>query len=357
MYSISTSDGKKGERRSPCIRRERTGSSTNTGARATSTSAKYAVTLERTTCSSRFSSRLPSELHGENRFYTGLKYPTRFAIILYAFALRRRIFVAVGTVAYLILRPGCLSLSVPIIFYVSIIGFCLIQLAGIFNDLIIMGISNMGSLAVTKPREKVEFFLYIALFIYFFEFAWDAFSTYTVFSDPVSSLQANCTSYSNVVNIYRAVVMIDWAVLAAIFVTFFILLDPLGCCLFSSLIRNIESDLERARIEADGGTIQHRPGVHKNYIDASLWMHRCKHQYCQCFRRGGLSNSERDALGDVVKAFGVLFSDVKYTSTDILSGFRLALVYHRKLFEKRKTGGYWQKGGDPTEEMKNVRST
>ena len=256
-----------------------------------------------------------------------------------------RIFVAIGTIVYLILRPGCLSLSVPVVLYASIIGFCLVQLAGIFNDLIIMGISNMGSLAVTKPREKIVFFLYIALFIYFFEFVWDAFSTYTVFSDPVNSIRVNCTSYSNVVVIYRVVVMIDWAILAVIFITFFILLDPLGCFLFSSLIRNIEADLERLRVEPDG---ESKPGhgVHENYIDASLWLHRCRRQYCQCLRRDGLSNSERDALGDVVKAFGVLFSDVNYTFTDILSGFRLALVYHRGLA-----------GGDPAEEMTNVRSS
>ena len=266
-------------------------------------------------------------------------------VCLKVFALACRIFVVIGTIAYLVLRPGCLSLSVPIILYVSIIGFSLVQLAGIFNDLIILGISNMGSLAVTKPRDKIAFFLYVALFIYFFEFAWDAFSTYTVFSGPVSSLRVNCTSYSNVMIIYRAVVMIDWAVLAAIFVTFFILLDPLGCFLFSSLIRDIEADLKRLRVEADG---ESKPGhgVHKNYIDASLWLHRCKHQYCQCFRRDGLSNSEREALGDVVKAFGVLFSDVNFTFTDILSGFRLALVYHKGLT-----------GGDPAEEMKNVRSS
>ena len=250
---------------------------------------------------------------------------------------------AIGTIAYLVLRPGCLSLSVPIILYISIIGFSLVQLAGIFNDLVVMGISNAGSLAVPKPRDKIVIFLYIALFIYFFEFVWDAFSTYAVFSDPVSALRVNCTSYSNVVIIYRAVVMIDWAILAVIFVTFFILLDPLGCFLFSSLIRDIEADLERLRVEPDGETKSGR-GVHQNYIDASQWLHRCKQQYCQCFRRDGLSNSERDALGDVVKAFGILFSDVNFTFTDILSGFRLALVYHKGLAR-----------GDPAEEMKHVR--
>ncbi len=249
---------------------------------------------------------------------------------------------AIGTIVYLVLRPGCLTLSVPGTLYVSIIGFSMIQLAGTFNDLIIMAISNMGSLAVTKPRDKIAFFLYIALFIYFFEFAWDAFSSYTVFSDSVSSLRENCTSYSNVVVIYRVVVMIDWAILAAIFITFFILLDPLGCFLFSSLIRDIEADLKRLRLEPDG---EPGHGVHENYIDASLWLHRCKHQYCQCFRRDGLSNSERDALGDVVKAFGVLFSDVNFTFSDILSGFRLALLYHKGL-----------NGGDPAEEMKHVKS-
>lgn len=249
----------------------------------------------------------------------------------------------IGTIAYLVIRPGCLSLSVPVTLYVSIIGFSIVQLAGTFNDFIIMAISNMGSLAVTKPREKIVNFLYIALFIYFFEFGWDAFSTYAAFSDPVNSLRANCTSYSNVVIIYRAVVMIDWVILAAIFITFFILLDPLGCFLFSSLIRDIEADLERLRVEPDCESKPH--GVHENYIDASQWLHRCKHQYCQCFRRDGLSNSERDALGDVVKAFGVLFSDVNFTFSDILSGFRLALLYHKGL-----------NGGDPAEEMKHVMS-
>lgn len=253
----------------------------------------------------------------------------------------------IGTIAYLVIRPGCLSLSVPVTLYVSIIGFSIVQLAGTFNDFIIMAISNMGSLAVTKPRDKIVYFLYIALFIYFFEFAWDAFSTYAVFSDPVSSLQANCTSYSNAVIIYRAVVMIDWAILAAIFITFFILLDPLGCFLFSSLIRDIEADLERLQVEPDGASESKPHGVHKNYIDASLWLHRCKHQYCQCFRHDGLSNSERDALGDVVKAFGVLFSDVNFTFSDILSGFRLALLYHKELI---------MNGGDPAEEMKHVKS-
>ena len=270
-----------------------------------------------------------------------------------------RIFVAVGALVYLLLRPGCLSLPVPVILYVSVIGFALVQLAGVFNDLVILVISNLGSLAVTEPRKKVEFFIYIAFSIYMFEIAWDAFSTYTAFSSFVNSpLElANCTSYSNVVIIYKIVVLLDWAVLATIFLIFMALFDPLGCCLFKSLIRNIEDDLDRARLEADSedGTIEHRPGVHKNYIDGSLWLHRCKRQYCQCCRRGGLSNSEQDALGDVVKAFGVLFSDVDYTFTDVLSGFRLALVYHRKLVSKQ-ADSYWLSGGDPSEEMKNVRS-
>lgn len=262
----------------------------------------------------------------------------------------------IGTLVYLFLRPGCSSLPVPIILFVSLIGFSVVQLAGVFNDLIIMAISNLGSLSRTEPRKRVEFFIYIALSIYLFEIAWDTFSTYTVFSDTVSSLQVNCTSYRNVLSIYRAVVFIDWAVLAVIFAVFFVLLDPLGCCLFKSLIRNIEDDLERARLEVDGedGTVEHRPGVHKNYIDGSLWLHRCKRQYCQCLRRGGLSNSEQDALSDVVKAFGVLFSDVDFTFTDILSGFRLALVYHRRLTAIKNTS-LWVSGGDPSEEMKNVR--
>lgn len=256
----------------------------------------------------------------------------------------------IGAVVYLFLRPGCLSLPVPIIFSISIIGFSVIQLAGIFNDLIIMVISNLGSLAVTEPRKKIEFFIYLAFSIYLFEIAWDSFSTYTVFSSPVSSPQLNCTSYENVLTIYKAVVLIDWAVLAVIFVLFVILLDPLGCCLFSSLIRNIEEDLKRARAQVDNeeGTHEHKPGVHKNHIDASLWLHRCKRRYCQCAKRGGLSNSEQEALGDVVKAFGVLFSDVDFTFTDILSGFRLALAYQRKLRS--------EVGGDPGGEMKNVRS-
>lgn len=59
-------------------------------------------------------------------------------------------------------------------------------------------------------------------------------------------------------------------------------------------------------------------------------------------------------MSDVVRAFGVLFSDVDFTFTDILSGFRLALVYHRNLTTKNDSS-YWVSGGDPSEEMKNVR--
>lgn len=263
---------------------------------------------------------------------------------------------AIGTIVYLFLRPDCLSLPVPTLLYVSIIGFSVIQLAGVFNDLVVMAVSNLGSLARTEPRKKVEFFIYVAFSIYLSEIAWDTLSTYTVFSETVSSLQVNCTSYKNVLTIYRVVVLFDWTVLAVIFAIFFVLLDPLGCCLFRTLIRNIEDDLDRARLEADSedSTVEHIPGVHKNYIDASLWLHRCKRQCCQCFRRGGLSNSEQDALSDVVRAFGVLFSDVDFTFTDILSGFRLALVYHKKLTTK-KDNGCWVSGGDPSEEMKNVR--
>ena len=263
---------------------------------------------------------------------------------------------AIGTIVYLFLRPGCLSLPVPVLLYVSIIGFSVIQLAGVFNDLVVMAVSNLGSLARTEPRKKVEFFIYVAFSIYLCEIAWDSFSTYTVFSEAVSSPQVNCTSYENVLIIYRVVVLVDWAVLAVIFAIFLVLLDPLGCCLFRTLIRNIEDDLERVKLEADSeeGTVEHRPGIHKNYIDASLWLHRCKRQYCQCLRRGGLSNSEQDALSDVVRAFGVLFSDVDFTFTDILSGFRLALVYHRNLTTKNNNS-YWVSGGDPSEEMKNVR--
>ena len=257
-------------------------------------------------------------------------------------------FVSIGTIVYLFLRPGCLSLPVPVIFIVSLIGFVAIQLAGLFNDLVVMAISNLGSLAVSEPRKKIEFFIYVAFLIYFIEVGWDSFSTYTVFSDTVTATDLiNCTSYTNVLTIYRAVVLIDWAVLAAIFVIFSFFLDPLGCCMFRSMIRNIEADLEQSRVESDGGSEsgEYRPGVHKNYIDASLWLHRCKRQYCQCLRRGGLSSSEQEALSDVVRAFGVLFSDVDCTFTDVLSGFRLALSYQRNL--KRKSC-------DPTEEMRNV---
>ena len=253
---------------------------------------------------------------------------------------------AVGSAAYLFLHPDCATLSIPLILSVSVIGFMAIQLAGLTSDILIMVVSNLGSLGNFMPRRKIELFIYIGWAIYLCQIGWDVYSTYTIFSPQVVTEQlTNCTSYSTALTIYKAVILSHWAVVVFLFAAFSCLMDPCGVCLLATKLRDIEDDLKelerkreaRERIQSDeesAAVDTSVEGVHKVYINCSTWAYQCRRHHCHspCSRRDQeISASKEKALGDMLNVFRVLFEGMDYTFLDLLSGFKLALIYHEKM--------------------------
>lgn len=247
-----------------------------------------------------------------------------------------RILVAFASALQLFIRLECPTLVIPTLLTVSVIGFMVIQFAGIVNDFVTIVISNMGNLKNVVPRRKIEIFVYIGWIIYTFEIGWDVYSTYAVFSPQVADKQlTNCTSYDTALKIYRAVVLSHWGVLFILFAIFTFLMDPFNRCQLRSKINYIESSIlaleeDRSRI------VKTQTGVHRNTFSCAA--------LCRCCAEGGALKS---TLGDVVHLFRVLFDglDVEYTFLDLVSGFKLLADYHKKLRES---------GKDPTNLIKRV---
>lgn len=251
---------------------------------------------------------------------------------------------AIVSALHLFLRLDCIALVIPTLLIVSVIGFMVIQFAGIVNDSIIIAISNMGSLRNYSPRKGIEIFIYTGWIIYLIEIGWDVYSTYTVFSPQVADEQlTNCTSYATALTIYKAVVLSHWGLLFILFTMFTLLMDPFNCCLLSTKLKDIENSilaLEEDRSKMLQST-ESGIGVHRNPFDCAAW--------CRCSSGGGVTtNSRNNALRDMVHVFRVLFDDLphKYTFLDLVAGFRLQLLYHNKLRESDK---------DPTYLIKKVR--
>lgn len=215
-----------------------------------------------------------------------------------------------------------------------------VQCAGIVNDIIIIVVSSTGSLSNFSPRKKIEIFIYIAWLIYLVEICWDVFNTYTIFSPQVVDEELNnCTAYFSALTVYRAVVLSHWGLVVILFVVFTFLLDPLNCCLLSAKINDIEQvlkDMEEAGNEQTGF-----PGLHRNPFNIAAW--------CQCCDRGDVASRRQNALSDLVHLFREIFDglETEYTFLDLVAGFRLQLIYHKKLRES---------GKDPTHLIKKVRS-
>ena len=194
------------------------------------------------------------------------------------------------------------------------------------NNIIILIVSTSGSLSNFTPRKKIEIFVYIGWLVYLIEFGWDVYSTYSVFSPPVRDVEldnSNCTTFSIPLTIYRVVVLSHWGILIVLFAVFVFLFDPLNCCLLSTRFNDIEEALEELD-KRKNGKRKFLSGVHRNPFS------------CAVLCVGRKSNS-KDALGDLVHLFRVIFDglDTEYTFLDLLAGFRLQLIYHKKL---RKAG-------------------
>lgn len=219
------------------------------------------------------------------------------------------------------------------------IGFVVIQILGIINDTIILVISNCGSLSNFAPRKKIEIFVYIGWIVYLFEFGWDVYSTYSIFSPPVRDVElntSNCTTFSVPLTIYRVVVLSHWGILIVLFAVFVFLFDPLNCCLLSTRFNDIEGALEELDRRKNGKR-KFLSGLHRNPFS------------CAVLCVGRKSNS-KDALSDLVHLFRVIFDglETEYTFLDLLAGFRLQLIYHNKL---RKAGK------DPIHLIRKVRES
>ena len=266
-----------------------------------------------------------------------------------------RFFVALGAAVYLFLHPSCgPTLTIPPLLSISIIGFMVLQLSATINDIIIMVISNLGSLRSFAPRKNIDIIIYISLVIYVGQIGWDVYSTYTIFSPQVVDEQlTNCTSYATAVKMYKAVVLSYWGVLVFLFCMYAILMDPFNCCLLSARLRNLEDDiiaLEEARntkreSNSDDYPTHLRQGAHSNNISCSVWLR----QLCgSCNkRRGRISTPKKQALSDLAANFKVLFEDTDYAFLDIMAGLKLASLYHEKMREEDK---------DPIDLIKKVQN-
>lgn len=265
-----------------------------------------------------------------------------------------RLFVSLGAAIYLFLHPDCAAIpvTIPPLLSFSIIGFMVLLLAAVVNDIVIMLVSNLGSLRNFTPRKNIDIFLYIGSAIFLGQIGWDVFSTYTVFSPQVINEQlTNCTSYMTAVTIYKAVVLSYWGIMAFLFCVYAILMDPCSRCLLSARLRNLEDDIievEQARNKRGEPNntdypIHSRQGAHNNKISCSVWLR----QLCgKCHeRQGRISTPKEQALSDFAATFKVLFEDVDYAFLDIVAGLKLASLYHEKMREKNK---------DPTDLIKKV---
>ena len=199
-----------------------------------------------------------------------------------------------------------------------------IQLAGIVNDMIIMVVSSHGSLSNFEPRKKVEIFVYVSCVIFLTQVGWNVFSTYATFSPQVMDEElTNCTSYATAVDIYEGVVLSHWASLIFVILLHVLWMDPLRCCHLQSKIQEYHDSL--TALDQSGSS----QGVHSNTASLTTWLK-------QCCKRRGLSTARRQALGDMVSTFKVLFEDWEYTFFDVRSGLKLMSLFHEKMREKNK---------------------
>ena len=285
--------------------------------------------------------RFPSRPPGKEKKTTG--YHAWLNISLPA---RCRFYVTLGAAIYLFLHPGCEtpSLDIPLVLSISIIGFMVVQLAGIINDSIIMAISNLGSLSNFEPRKKIEIFVCIGAIIYFTEVSWDIYSTYSVFSPHVTAEQiTNCSSYATALKIYQGVILSHWGIVIFLFLLYLFWLDPFHLVHLTSRPQQFEDDLaELEKTRRKEYPAHPKRGVHSNAISCIIWLK-------QCCKKRGISTPRQQALRDLANAFEMLFEgieDMDYTFLDIVSGFKLMSVYHEKLRERNK---------DPAELIIKVR--
>ena len=240
---------------------------------------------------------------------------------------------AIGTAIYLFFHPGCDNFSLPAILSVSIIGYMLVLLAGVIDDIGVLVVSLLGSLSNYNPRRNIDVFLYAGLVIFLVQIGWDVFSTYTIFSAPVVSEQfTNCSSYSTALQIYQGVILSHWGLLVFLFFLYLVLMDPLGRCFLPSRIKDLQeeiSELENARNASGHHLI--RLGLHGNSIGCIDWLLRC----LRC-RRRGISTAGKKALSDLVSALGIVFEGMNYTYMDLWSGLRLTALFHKNMRKKDK---------------------
>lgn len=218
------------------------------------------------------------------------------------------------------------------------IGFIVIQLTGIVNSIIIIIISNTGSLKNFLPRRRIEIFVYIGWIVYCVEVAWDIYSTYAIFSPQVKDEElTNCTSFVTGLTVYKAVVLSHWGIVIIVAAIFIFLLDPLNCCLLSARFDDIDLMIQDRESGGENGIDY--AGVHRNPFNCALWCRRCFNS----------SNARKNALNDLVHLFRVIFdgNDTEYTYLDLFVGLRLQLIHHAKLRSS---------GKDPTHLIKRVRS-
>ena len=260
---------------------------------------------------------------------------------------------SLGAAIYFFLHPDCATVPVtlPPLLSLSIIGFMVILLAALINDMLIMVVSNLGSLRNFTPRKNIDILLYIGFVIFLGEIGWGVLNTYTVFSPQVATDETNCTSYMMAVRLYKAVVLSYWSIVVFLFCMYAIVMDPCNRCLLSARLRNLEDDIievEQARSErkepnVTNYLIHYKQGVHSNKMSCTVWLR----QLCakRTERQGQISTPREQALSDFTTTFKALFEDINYSFLDIMAGLKLASLYHDKMRENNK---------DPTDLIKKV---
>ena len=121
-------------------------------------------------------------------------------------------------------------------------------------------------------------------------------------------------------------------------------MDPLGCYNLQSNIQKYYddiTDLENSRNDTDSTVVPigDKQGVHTNPASCVIWLR-------QCCKKRKVSTARKQALGDMVNTFRVLFEDWDYTFFDVRSGFKLMSLFHEKMREDNK---------DPARLIINVR--
>ena len=267
-----------------------------------------------------------------------------------------RLFVTVGAAVYLYVRPSCpTSIIIPSVLSISIIGFLVLQLAAVFVDVMIMAVSNLGSLHNCAPRQNVVVLVYIGSAIFFGLTCWDIFNTFTVFSSGISNEQlANCTSYTLALTTYRAIVLSYWGMLLFLFGMYAILMDPFNCCVGSARLRHLEDDIitlktmrDKVRVQSDSYYHIHpKQGAHSSNMSFSVYLRELIGRHCNRRKPGQITTPRKQAISDFTAIFKVIFEDFDYTFLDLSAGFKLASIYHEKLREQNK---------DPTDLIKKVQ--